>query len=251
MANKYIPLWYNRIEDAEMLEDEQLGRVIREIFLYANDRTHTPKLQNRVEIGIFKKFKYDVDRSNNRYNACVENGRKGAEARWGDRNIPEDIPDEIPENIPEDIPEVIPEDIPEKCKYPNTQTLKHPNVQTLKHSNNEVGNTPLPPAGDCAAEPHGGVSQSKFDAFWLAYPKKVGKGAACTAWKKLKMTDALFAEIMAAIEKQRKCKQWRKDGGQYVPNPSTWLNQGRWEDEPDGGQNPGGSPSTNASDYEW
>ena len=22
-----------------------------------------------------------------------------------------------------------------------------------------------------------------------------------------------------------------KDNGQYIPNPATWLNQGRWEDE--------------------
>ena len=26
--------------------------------------------------------------------------------------------------------------------------------------------------------------------------------------------------------------RWRhhKDGGQYIPNPATWLNQQRWED---------------------
>lgn len=25
-------------------------------------------------------------------------------------------------------------------------------------------------------------------------------------------------------------EQWRKDNGQYIPNPATWLNQGRWDD---------------------
>jgi hypothetical protein len=34
-----------------------------------------------------------------------------------------------------------------------------------------------------------------------------------------------------AVEAQKKSKQWQKDDGQYIPNPSTWLNQGRWDDE--------------------
>ena len=25
--------------------------------------------------------------------------------------------------------------------------------------------------------------------------------------------------------------QWTKEGGQYIPNPTTWLNQGRWDDK--------------------
>jgi transcription elongation factor len=37
---------------------------------------------------------------------------------------------------------------------------------------------------------------------------------------------------MKALEWQRKCDQWTKDNGQFVPNPETWLNQGRWNDEP-------------------
>ena len=24
--------------------------------------------------------------------------------------------------------------------------------------------------------------------------------------------------------------KWEKDKGQYIPNPSTWINQGRWDD---------------------
>ena len=25
--------------------------------------------------------------------------------------------------------------------------------------------------------------------------------------------------------------QWRRDGGQFIPNPATWINQQRWLDE--------------------
>ena len=37
--------------------------------------------------------------------------------------------------------------------------------------------------------------------------------------------------ILAAIEAQKKSEQWVKDGGQYIPHPATWLNQGRWDDQ--------------------
>ena len=37
---------------------------------------------------------------------------------------------------------------------------------------------------------------------------------------------------MKAVEHQKTWDQWNRDGGQYIPNPSTWLNQHRWEDEP-------------------
>lgn len=70
-----------------------------------------------------------------------------------------------------------------------------------------------------------------FDAFYAMYPKHVGKAAALKAWNKLK-PNAELQEIMAkALMEQKQSAQWNKDGGQYIPNPATWLNQRRWEDE--------------------
>lgn len=70
-----------------------------------------------------------------------------------------------------------------------------------------------------------------FDEFWAGYPKKVGKVDAFKVWKKLKPDLDLVSKILSAIENQKSCAQWNKDGGQFIPNPSTWLNQGRWDDE--------------------
>lgn len=70
-----------------------------------------------------------------------------------------------------------------------------------------------------------------FDEFWSEYPKKVGKDDARKAWKKRKVDRELADRMIAAVRSQRDSKQWRRDGGQYVPNPSTWINQGRWQDE--------------------
>ena len=72
----------------------------------------------------------------------------------------------------------------------------------------------------------------RFTAFWTAYPKKVGKQDALRAFARLKVGEDQLAAMLAAIEQQRASPQWAKDGGQYIPNPATWLRQGRWEDEP-------------------
>lgn len=70
--------------------------------------------------------------------------------------------------------------------------------------------------------------EAAFDMFWDAYPKKVGKGAAWKAFVKVKVP---VESLLSAIEQQKCSTQWTKENGQYIPNPATWLNQGRWEDE--------------------
>ena len=70
-----------------------------------------------------------------------------------------------------------------------------------------------------------------FDSFWESYPNKVGKIEAKKAWMKAKDRPPI-ADILQAITKAKHSTKWTKDGGEYIPNPATWLNQGRWADEP-------------------
>ena len=69
-----------------------------------------------------------------------------------------------------------------------------------------------------------------FHAFWFAYPNKTGKGAAMQAYAKA-LGRADHETLMAAVEAQRLWPQWAKEGGKFIPNPATWLNQQRWLDE--------------------
>lgn len=64
-----------------------------------------------------------------------------------------------------------------------------------------------------------------FQKFWLAYPKKVSKGAAYKAWIKNDCED-IYSEIVKAVKRQ----QFSEDK-QYIPHAATWLNGWRWEDE--------------------
>lgn len=78
----------------------------------------------------------------------------------------------------------------------------------------------------------GGVGENKaFAEFWEAYPKKVGKGAAERAWKNI--GEVPIEQLLATLGWQKKSFDWIKDGGKFIPYPATWLNQRRWEDEPE------------------
>jgi hypothetical protein len=65
-----------------------------------------------------------------------------------------------------------------------------------------------------------------FIEFWNAYPIKTGKGAAEKSWKKEKPNIDL---VLNALVWQQDSKKWL-DG--FIPNPSTYINQKRWLDEP-------------------
>jgi hypothetical protein len=67
-----------------------------------------------------------------------------------------------------------------------------------------------------------------FEEFWQAYPKKVGKDAAAKSWVKVK---ARIDDVLPALAWQKESDQWRRNDGQFIPNPATYLNQGRWHDE--------------------
>jgi len=80
------------------------------------------------------------------------------------------------------------------------------------------------------AKPHLRTYNGDFSTFWYNYPKKVGKGAAYDSWLKIQPSNELIGKITAAVESQKKSAAWQKDKGKYIPNPATWLNQGRWDD---------------------
>ena len=71
----------------------------------------------------------------------------------------------------------------------------------------------------------------RFEKFWELYPKKIAKGAALKAWQKIAPANGLCETILNQVRAAMLTDQWQRDGGQYIPHPSTWLNQSRWEDD--------------------
>ena len=95
----------------------------------------------------------------------------------------------------------------------------------------------------------------RFDDFWREYPKKVGKPLARTKFlaiinggirtRTLDKDSGQYVEIELSataeeiiagakryVDSQIDRNTYRlKDGGKYIPDPSRWLNSGRWMDE--------------------
>jgi hypothetical protein len=73
--------------------------------------------------------------------------------------------------------------------------------------------------------------ESDFDIFWSYYPRKEGKAAAIKAWARQNGKRPSIEIITAHIEERKKSEQWTKDNGQFIPLPTTFINQERWNDE--------------------
>jgi len=68
-----------------------------------------------------------------------------------------------------------------------------------------------------------------FDAFWALYPSKVGRSAAYKSFVKA-VKGAGIDVVMAGAT--RYANDRNLPDRQFIPNPATWLNQGRWADDP-------------------
>ena len=72
-----------------------------------------------------------------------------------------------------------------------------------------------------------------FREFWKEYPRHKAKAAAEKSFRKLCTGEKIFSEIMDGLKRSR--ERWERLGTEprFIPYPSTWLNQERWEDEED------------------
>lgn len=100
-------------------------------------------------------------------------------------------------------------------KYNNNNIISNNNNISDSNNINKIINTEKVP----------------FDSFWSIYPKKRGsKKLAESKWNKLpkQVQENIIKNVTARKEKD---VQWLKDNGQFIPHPSTFLNQDRYLEE--------------------
>ncbi len=208
MAKEYVPIFFDWMKVTEELNDQEKGRLIDAIVLYASGGDWQDRIKGN-ERYLFPAFREQVNRSNQISEARATAGSKPKQT-------------ETNANKPEQT-----ETNPAKA---NEEEENKEKEEEKKKENKK--NSPSPLFG--------------FDQFWAAYPKKTAKPDAIKAYGKIKPDEALLARILAAIQKQKATAQWQEDGGRFVPYPATWLNGHRWEDEvqaaPAGGPGPAPRP---------
>lgn len=129
--------------------------------------------------------------------------------------------------------------VAQSVRAPCAHVTAQSRVDQSRVDQSRVDTPPDPPEGDTDRAEI--LQGDHFNQFWSAYPKKVGKIAARKAFNKV---DVPIESLLSAIERQKCSDQWSKDNGQYIPNPATWVNQGRWDDEI--GKSPSIKPKENS-----
>jgi len=73
---------------------------------------------------------------------------------------------------------------------------------------------------------------AQFESFWNAYPRKQKKKEAAKVFAKLGITKPQLETILEDLQNRKQSADWLKDGGQFIPLPTSYLNAERWNDEP-------------------
>lgn len=71
--------------------------------------------------------------------------------------------------------------------------------------------------------------EERFEEFWEAYPRKVGKGNARKAYERLVRDEETHQAIIWAVAAQT--PRMMASAPEFRPHPATWINGGRWDDE--------------------
>lgn len=69
----------------------------------------------------------------------------------------------------------------------------------------------------------------EFEAFWAVYPRRTGKLDASRSFQRARKLVAQDHLMAAAVVFAQACKGKEE---RFIPHPATWLNQGRWDDQP-------------------
>ena len=113
---------------------------------------------------------------------------------------------------------------------PDTKLTRHPRVGTRQSRDSDAQGGREGKGREGNDSTRVVLRDDLFDLFWDAYPSKVAKDAARKAFHKRNPDADLVALMVKAINLQRASAKWQKNGGEFIPNPATWLNAGQWQD---------------------
>ncbi len=191
---RYVKAYYDWVEQMAALEDDERGRLFVAILEYA--RSGAPPEMSGREAILFPVFKAVVDRDAQKSDTLARNGATGGRASKANASKFKQTEANASNAKP-------------------TNNIKH-KTQDKEHKTEDDIPPKAPLTGDA------------FERFWAVYPRKVGKQSAKRAFEKVKVP---LETLVTAVERQKCSAQWTRDSGQYIPHPTTWLNQGRWDDE--------------------
>ena len=197
---KSFVFYHDQFESIKNLPKEIFADLIMAVMDYSS--TGTEPDFDPVMCALFSTFKNTIDRDREKYNKiCNRNRDNGLKGGRPKNPVKPKKPSGLIGNPSE----------PKKADSDSDS-------DSVRDSERDIKNTPSFDVEDA------------FNQFWAIFPKKVGKLDAKKKFAKA-MKEATLSELLESLNKQKLSFEWTKQNGRYIPNPSTWLNQGRWMDE--------------------
>ena len=175
-----------------------------------------------IASAIFTLIKPNIDNATKRYNASVENGKKGGRPKKN-KNLEKpnnnlDITKQEPSNnldVYVDVYEDVDEDLDVNVDGDVNKKTKKTNILPFTPKEDEE------------------ILKEEFEKLWKLYPKKVGKDKAFTKYKKFRTSKGneycTYDEVLTGLNKYLK---YIEQNSWYSPaDGSTWFNNRRWNDE--------------------
>ena len=223
VKNSFL-LYTDYMEQLELLSLEQRGVLLTAVMLHSMGKD-LPEMDAVTKMA-FSFIRADLDRATKKYDDTVSK-RKAAGKAGGEAKA--DKSKQLLANVANakfarnDVANVA------NASFATNGLANAVDNDNDNENVNDNNNPPYPPL------PGGGVRkdpmEERFERFWSAYPKKTGKGDARKSFLKIKPSSALLERMLSALAAASASYQWQRDKGRFIPNPSTWLNQQRWEDE--------------------
>lgn len=201
----YVKLYKDMNITIDLLSDEEAGRLLKAVMHYTNGTEDTLPGPEKL---IFAMMKAQIERDEISYEQYIqkqrENGSKGGRPKNPDK------PTESDGN-------------------PTVSEETHGNPENPYNNNNKDYNKDY--NKDNNKDDNKKRVRERFEQFWSVYPRKQAKAKAQTDFIRINPDEELTETIIEAVKLQSQSDQWKRDNGQYIPLPSTWLHQRRWEDE--------------------
>lgn len=103
---------------------------------------------------------------------------------------------------------------------PTTKNIINNKDIYIKNKDKDIGQPTVDPK---SSDP------SLFDDFWKEYPRRVKRKKTKIIWDQKKLY-LIFDQIIFNI-RQRNATEWKGKDKQYIPHPTTYLNNEQWNDE--------------------
>ena len=212
MAREFLPIFSDWLQVTEELNAQEKGRLIDAMVMYAFGGDWQEQIKGN-ERYLFPAFKRQIDRGNEI--SEVRAGARLGKKKQVETNENKSEQTKTNDNKTEQKEETI----------TNDNKINEEEKEEEKEKEKEEENK------DKEKKKEKARLDSAFELFWAAYPNKKAKQDALKAFMKLAPDENLLDQMLAALETQKSSQQWRKDNGQFIPLPATWLNGKRWTDQ--------------------